>query len=346
MKSFSHQGLFVRKNLLDLWFCAVRYALCVGALTFALCSAVQAQQHRVYRIGVVTLGSSITAEISGLRDGLKEAGYLEGKNLVFDMGIAKTYDELRPIVQSYIEKRFDVIVTSGASAPLVAKEATRQIPIVFVGGADPVQTGLVKSTARPEGNITGIAHYRDVEIYGKRLEVLKEAAVHLRKVAVLYNARGENPAHVASLRLIQKAAPKLGLTLIEKPIKAASDVEKTLSEISSDKTDALFPICSTIFRDSNKTMAAFALEKKLALTGCNAPAVTDFGALLYYGADTYRLGQRSAWYVDRLLKGAKPQDLPVEAPSHFEMIINLATAKQIGVKIPPSLLARANRVIK
>ena len=117
----------------------------------------------------------MSEEIKGLRDGLKDAGYIEGKNLLLDVGIAKNYEGLRPIVQSYVEKQFDVIVSTGASAPLVAKESTQHIPIVFIGGADPIQVGLVKSMARPEGNITGIARYRDTEIYGKRLEVFKEA---------------------------------------------------------------------------------------------------------------------------------------------------------------------------
>jgi putative ABC transport system substrate-binding protein len=294
----------------------------------------------------VSLGSSITAAVKGLRDGLKDAGYIEGKNLLLDVGIAKSYDGLRPIIQSYVEKQFDVIVSTGASAPLVAKESTQHIPIVFIGGADPIQAGLVKSMARPEGNITGIARYRDVEIYGKRLEVFKEAMPNLRRVAVIYNARGENPTHFASLRLLQEMAPKLGVAIIEKPIKTVSDMEKVLSGISRDTMDGLFPICATIFRDLNKNMAERAGQKKVAMFGCSTLSVTDYGALLYYGADNYRLGQRGAWYVDRLLKGAKPQDLPVEAPSYFEMIVNLKTAKQIGLTIPPNVLARADRVIR
>jgi putative tryptophan/tyrosine transport system substrate-binding protein len=165
-------------------------------------------------------------------------------------------------------------------------------------------------------------------------------------VTVFYNARGENPTHLASLKLVQTIAPKLGLTLIEKPIKVVGDVEKTLSGISADNEDGLFLICATIFRDFHKRIAESAVQKKMALSGCSPVAVTEFGALLYYGADIYRLGLRGAWYVDRLLKGAKPQELPVEAPSYFEMIINLKTAKQIGLTIPPNVLARADRVIK
>jgi len=306
----------------------------------------QAQPRRVYSIGLVSLGSTESVEIKGLRDGLKDAGYIEGKNLLLAVGIAKSYEDLRPVVQSYIEKQFDVIVSTGGSAPLVAKELTQRIPIVFIGGADPIQVGLVKSLARPEGNITGIARYRDTEIYGKRLEVLKEAVPNLRRVTALYNARGENPTHFASLRLIQKIAPKLGVTIIEKPIKTVSELEKAISGISRDTTDGLFPICATIFRDLTKHMAETASQRKVALSGCSPLVVTDYGALLYYGADNYRLGQRSAWYVDRILKGTKPQDLPVEVPSDFEMIINLKTAKQIGLSIPPNILARADKVIR
>ena len=316
------------------------------ALLYALCLSVEAQPRRVYSIGIVSLGNIEIVEINGLRDGLKDAGYIEGKNLLLAVEIAKNYEGLRPVVQSYIEKQFDVIVSTGASAPLVAKEFTQHIPIVFIGGADPIQVGLVKSMARPEGNITGIARYRDTEIYGKRLEVFKEAVPSLRRVTVLYNARGENPTHFASLRLLQKIAPKLGVTIIEKPIKIVSEMEKAISGISRDTTDGLFPICATIFRDLTKNMAETASQRKVALSGCSPLVVTDYGALLYYGSDNYRLGQRGAWYVDRILKGSKPQDLPVEVPSYFEMIINLKTAKQVGLTIPSNVLARANRVIK
>jgi len=205
-----------------IWACQNRktFGLVLCVMLVALCSRLeaQAQQSRVYSVGLVSLGSTVNEAVKGLRDGLKDAGYIEGKNLLLDVGITKSYDGLRPIVQSYIEKQFDIIVSTGASAPLVAKKSTQHIPIVFIGGADPVQAGLVKSMARPEGNITGIARYRDTEIYGKRLEVFKEAVPNLRRVIVLYNARGENPTHFASLRLLQKIAPKLGVTIIEKPI--------------------------------------------------------------------------------------------------------------------------------
>jgi len=303
----------------------------------------EAQQQKVYRAGVLMIGSPDIPQMKGLRDGLREAGYVEGKNLLLDIPAKETIDELRPIAKAYIEKKFDVIIASGATAPLIARDLTREIPIVFVGSSDPIASGLVKSVARPEANVTGVASAGDVEMQGKSLEIFKEAVPTLRRVAVLYNARGENPGHANSLALVQKVAPALGLKLIEKPIKSTADIERALASVSKDTTDGLFIICSSLFRDPIKKIAAVAIQKRLALTGCYA---TEQGTLLSYGPDRYRIGHRGAWYVDRILKGTKPQDLPVEASIYFELVINLKTAKQIGVTIPPNVLARADRVIK
>ena len=145
---------------------------------------------------------------------------------------------------------------------------------------------------------------------------------------------------------VQKVAPNLGLKIVEKPIKSTADVDRALSLVSRDNTDGIFVICSGIFRDSFKKIAAVAIQKRLALTGCGLRHVTELGALLSYGADSYRIGHRGAWYVDRILKGTKPKDLPVEAPTYFEFVINLKAAKQIGLTIPPNVLVRANKVIK
>ena len=322
-------------------------AIALATVILAPPLLVEAQQQKVYRAGVLMLGSPDIAAMKGLRDGLKEAGYVEGKNLILDAPAIETIDELRPIAKAFIEKKFDVIVASGATAPLIARELTREIPIVFVGASDPVGSGLVKSAARPETNITGVASATDVEVQGKRLEAFKEAVPTLRRVAVLYNARGENPGHAKSLALVQKVAPALGLKLIEKPVKSTADIERALASVSKDTTDGLFVICSSLFRDSIKKMAAVAMQKRLALiTGCQGQAATEQGFLLSYGPDRYRIGHRGAWYVDRILKGTKPQDLPVEAPTYFELVINLKTAKQIGLTIPPNVLARADKVIR
>jgi putative ABC transport system substrate-binding protein len=319
----------------------------VYALTALILTTIhfaQAQQ-KIYRVGVLMLGGPDIPEIKGLRDGLKKAGYIEGTTLVLDFRNKETIEELRPLAKEYIEKKFDVIVAVGATAPLIAKELTQEVPIVFIGASDPVGSGLVKSVARPETNVTGVARATDVEMQGKRLEVFKEAVPTLRRVAVLYNARGENPGHAKSLALLQKVAPSLGLKIVEQPIKSTADVDRALSLVSRDNTDGVFVICSGIFRDSIKKIAAVAIQKKLASTGCGLRHV-ELGALLSYGADSYRIGHRGAWYVDRILKGTKPQDLPVEAPTYFEFVINLKTAKQIGLTIPPNVLVRADRVIK
>ena len=169
-------------------------------LFLVLCFQAEAQQQKVYRAGILMIGSSDIPSMKGLRDGLKELGYVEGKNLLLDIPAKETIDELRPIAKAYIEKQFDVIVAMGATAPLIARELTREIPIVFVGSSDPIASGLVKSVARPEANVTGVASATDVELQGKRLELFKEAVPTLRRVAVLYNARGENPAMLKASR--------------------------------------------------------------------------------------------------------------------------------------------------
>jgi putative ABC transport system substrate-binding protein len=168
------------------------------------------------------VGALVVAEtplIKGFREGLlKEAGYIEGKNLVLDVPVKQNYDELRPIAKAYMERKFDVIVTFGGTTTLIAKELTPEIPIVFVGVVDPITTGVVNSLARPEANVTGVVSRTDLELHGKRLEVFKEAVPTLRRLLVLYNARGENPLHMKSLELIQRAAPNFGLKLTKKPI--------------------------------------------------------------------------------------------------------------------------------
>jgi putative ABC transport system substrate-binding protein len=315
------------------------------ATFFLIASPAEAQpQGKVYQVGVMTVGTPVL-QIKGVRDGLKEAGYTEGKNLVLNVLAKKTYEELRPIAKAYIAKNFDALVTMGGTATLIAKESTQEIPIVFIGAADPVGSGFLKSFSRPEANLTGVAGRSDLEMHGKRLQTLKEVVPALRRVTVLYNARGENPIHEKSLALIQKIAPTLRLKLAEKPIKHTADIEETLSSVSKSTTDGLFSICATLFRDYTKQMIAVAIEKRLALMVCGADS-TEQGSLLSYGSDTYRLGQRGAWYIDRILKGTKPQDLPVESPTYFQLVINLKTAKQIGLTIPPNVLARADRVIR
>jgi putative ABC transport system substrate-binding protein len=227
-----------------------------------LASARIADAQRIYRVGVLQAGSPDVAELKGLRDGIKEAGYIEGKNLIMDIpATEQSIDQLRSQAKEYIEKKADVMVGIGGTTILIAKELTQEVPLVFLGAADPVLSGLVRSVARPEANITGVARATDVEMQGKRLEVFQEAVPTLQRVTVLYNARGENPAHAKNLTLLQTVAPNLGLKLTEKPIKSTDDIDRVLSSVSKNNTDGLFVICSGIFRDAFKKIAAVSIQK-------------------------------------------------------------------------------------
>ncbi|HEU4346062.1 MAG TPA: ABC transporter substrate-binding protein [Candidatus Binatia bacterium] len=322
------------------------FAFALGTLLFAVCFSAHAQQAKSYSVVVLVIGSSEIPQIKGLRDGLKELGYNQGKNLSLDVSAKSTYEELRPLVKSYKEKKVDVMVTIGGTATVVVKEIAPEIPTVFSFGSDPVQAGFVDSIARPGSNLTGVTTRTGPEFQGKRLEIFKEAVPTLRRATVLYNARGDNPGHEMNLNMLRQSAPKLDIKLIAKPIKVISDLDNSLQTLSRETTDGVFVIAASIFRTRFNKIVPAATEKKLPVLGAEAFHVIDDGALLFYDSDRFRIGQRLAWYVDRILKGTKPQDLPVEAPTYFELMINLKTAKQIGITIPPSVLARADRVIK
>jgi putative ABC transport system substrate-binding protein len=314
---------------------------------FAMCGvAVDAQPAKIYRVGVLVVGSSDIPQINGLRDGLKELGYIQGKNIALDISAKDTYDELRPLVKSYKEKKVDALVTIGGTATSIVKEIAPEIPTVFYFGSDPVQAGFVKSIAHPETNLTGVTTHTGPEMEGKRLELFHEAVPTMRRVTVLYNARGENPAHMMNLEVLRKAGPALGVKLQEKPIKVDDDLDQALRAVSKKTSDGIFVLGASMFRNRFNQIVPAAMQKKLAVMGTEAEHVTRDGALIYYDSDRYKIGRRAAWYVDRVLKGTKPQDLPVEAPIYFELIINLKTAKQIGLTVPPNLLVRADKVIR
>ena len=185
-----------------------------------------------------------------------------------------------------------------------------------------------------------------MEIIGKRLELFKEAVPGLRRVALLHNARGENPIHAAGLNVVREIAPRMGLTLQEKPAKSVGDIDEALRKISKATSDGIFIICSGLFNEPFKKIVTVASQKKLPLWNCFPEQTGAQGALISYHPDRYRNGYRGAWYVDKILRGTKPADLPVEQPTNFELVINLKAAKQIGLTIPPNVLARADKVIK
>jgi putative ABC transport system substrate-binding protein len=238
-----------------------------------------------------------------------------------------------------------IVVSARAGWIRGAKNATKTIPIVMVGiGADPVEESLVESLARPGGNVTGITNL-SVDLGGKRLELLKEAIPKVARVAVLYN--WTNRASVREVKeVLPVAARALKLTIQPWGVRSADDFEKVFAALNKQRPDGLFvPPGGPLIFSNGKRIAAFALKSRLPTMYATREAV-DAGGLMYYGADLADSYRRVAYYVDRILKGAKPADLPVEQPTKFELVINLETAKQIGVTIAPEVLARANRLIK
>ena len=241
--------------------------------------------------------------------------------------------------------KVDIIVVAGGDrAVQAAKNATKTIPIVMAGaGLDPVEAGLVESLARPGGNVTGITNLAR-ELGGKRLELLKEAVPKLARVAVLYDPA--NPTNVLDVKeVLPVAARALRLTIQPWEVRAADGFEKVFAALNKQRPDGLYVLGSPLMDANQKRIVGFALKSRLPSMYGSRETV-DAGGLMYYGADHADSYRRVAYYVDRILKGAKPADLPVEQPTKFELVINLKTAKQIGLTIPPEVLARANRLIK
>jgi putative tryptophan/tyrosine transport system substrate-binding protein len=316
--------------------------LLVGFALVSVHLAEAQQQARVYRIGVLTLHTQDRPHLQGLRDGLKKAQYSEGKNLLLNIMQATNAEKLRSIAKDYAEEKMDIIVTTGNVETVVAK-AVWSIPIIFMPAGEPVQSGFVKSLARPGANITGLAYLGDIEIFGKDLEIFRDAVPNLRRVLIFYDS-GEDFIPGVSLPLLRKVAQVLAITLVEKPVQSLAQAEQEISAAPRN-TDGIFFICTSLFSDFKK-IAENSRRKKLPSYGCSSRAVEEDGTLLSYRPDLYQIGQRGAWYVDRILKGAKPGDLPVEQPIKFKLVINLRTAMDIGLKIPAHVLVTADMVIK
>jgi putative ABC transport system substrate-binding protein len=328
------------------------FALAILFLAFVLvvCGAVaQAQQtKKVPRIGYLSSGdlASESTRSEAIRLALRELGYIEGQNIAIEYRYAEGKQDRYPeLAAELVRLKVDIIVVSGGYRTIqAAKNATKTIPIVMVGrGIDPVVAGLVESLARPGGNVTGITNLTG-ELGGKRLELLKEAVPKLARVAVLYEPA--NPASVRDVKeILPVAARALKLTIQPWEVRDANGFEKVFAALNKQRPDGLYVTSGPLTRDNRKRIAGFALKSRLpSMYGTREPV--DAGGLMYYGADLVDSYRRVAYYVDRILKGAKPADLPVEQPTKFELVINLKTAKQIGLTIPQSMLYRADKVIK
>jgi putative ABC transport system substrate-binding protein len=323
------------------------FALC--AMLFALCSSAEAQQPtKIPRIGYLSNVDAATdsARAEGLRLALRELGYIEGQNIAIEYRYAEGKQDRSPeLAAELVRLKVDIIVVATGDRYIrAAKNATRTIPIVMMGqGSDPVKAGHVESLARPGGNVTGITNLTR-ELGGKRLELLKEAVPKLSRVAVLYD-----PALPQSLHEVKELLPAdaraLKLTIELWEIRAVDDFEKVFAALNKQRPDGLYALTSGVMRPNRKRIAGFALKSRLPSVSSSEEFV-DAGGLMSYAADDADSYRRVAIYVDKILKGAKPADLPVEQPTKFELIISLKTAKQIGVTIPQSLLYRADKVIK
>jgi putative ABC transport system substrate-binding protein len=326
---------------------AVSSMLVVVILLAVVVPAEAQQPKKVHRIGYLSLtGIPNELRVDSLRQGFRQLGYAEGKNIVIDVrGAEGKLDRLNELAAELVRLKVDIIVVAGGANTIrAAKNATKTIPIVMVGeGSDPVEAGLVESLARPGGNVTGITNLSR-ELGGKRLELLKDAVLKLARVAVLYELA--TPFNVIEVKeVLPVAARALRLTLQPWEVRDANDFEKVFAALIKQRPDGLYLPSGPLMRANEKRIADFTLKSRLPSVYENREAV-DAGGLMSYGADLAESYRRVAYYVDIILKGAKPADLPVEQPKKFELVINLKTAKQIGLTIPPEVLARANRLIK
>jgi len=319
--------------------------LTLGALLFALSLPAQAQQPaRIPRIGILitSSASSVSARVETFRQRLRELGYVEGKNIVIEYRYADgKIDRLDNLVTELIQLKVDVIVTAGP-ATLAAKKASATIPIVFTAANDPLGTGLVSSLARPGGNITGLSVMAP-DLDGKRLELLKEAFPKIARVAFLWQSSGSR----GNLALIdmEPAAKALGVKLLSLEVQGLGDFESAFARAKKDGAQALITSQNPLITAQQRQVLDFAAKNRLPAM-YPASEFVEAGGLMSYAPNYADLYRRAADFVDKILKGAKPADLPVEQPMKFELIINLKTAKQIGVTIPSNVLARADRVIR
>jgi putative ABC transport system substrate-binding protein len=319
-------------------------SLLAASLLSWVCLAEAQQPAKVPRIGYLTSGNpagSVAPE--WLREGLRKLGYVEGKNILIEYRYAEWGSQtLSELAEELVRLKVDVLLTIGTEPSLAAQRATRTIPIVMATPGDPVGAGLVASMARPGGNITGVTA-TTVDLGWKRLELLKEVTPKISSVAVLWIPT--NTGNKLQMKETEDAAHSLDLHLQPAGVEGPNDFESAFSALNRGKTHSLIVLGSPIFFTHRVRITDLAAKSRLPAIYPTSPYV-DAGGLMSYGNDLSIVHRRAAGYVDKILKGAKPADLPVERPMKFELVINLKTAKQIGLTIPGSVLYRADRVIK
>lgn len=316
-------------------------ALALGAMLLGLCLPAAAQQpKKVPRIGYLTTAapSADSPDREAFREGLRNLGYIEGQNIMIEYRYAESRTERLPeLAADLVRLKVDVIFVAGTRAAVAVKNATGTIPIVMIS-SDPLGSGLIESLARPGGNVTGVSLMFQ-ELGGKRLELFREAFPQVRRLAALWNVI----AH-SHLRETQTAAQRLGFEILSLEIRGPEDFDSAFVLLTREQPHGLFTFTSALLSANRKRIVEFAAKNRLPAIYHNEGFV-EAGGLMSYAPSLRGSFRRAATYVDKILKGTKPADLPVEQPMKFELIINLKTAKEIGLTIPPSVLARADGVI-
>jgi len=315
-----------------------------GAVLLAAPLAAHAQEQKagkVYRIGFLRAGQPPKPWVEAFQQGLRERGYVDGQNVVVEFRFTDgSFNQLPRLAEELVRLKVDVILASAAPPALAAKKATTSVPIVFVNVFDPVELGLIPSLGRPGGNITGLAT-TSADLAGKRLELLRELVPKLRRVAVLWDP--SNPTNPIQLKGVEVAARTLGLQLQPAPVQGPSDFDTAFK--AARGANGLLLLDSPLVITHRARLAGLAATGRLpAISGLRD--FVEVGGLMSYGVDFPDSFRRAATYVDKILRGAKPADLPVEQPTKFELVINLKTAKTLGLAMPPSLLVRADQLIE
>jgi ABC-type uncharacterized transport system substrate-binding protein len=308
-----------------------------------LCATAQAQEPKVYRVGVLVPGSPWYEIIDGLRAGLKELGLEEGKRYLLAIrdwkGDTKAGEEAAKNLE---QEKVDLIYASSSGSALAAKRATADTPIVFCAGTDPVVLGLAESFAKPGGRLTGV-YYRDTDLMPKRLEILKEIVPKLRRVVTFYNPRTR--VAIESSKLVREAAQQMGVQFIERHFASVDELQRGIRTLKTGEADAFMAVADPEVDNQYQLMIETARLKHLPTMFVRQNFAIE-GGLASYSVSFHEVGRLSAKYVQRVLTGVAPKDLPLQGVDKIELILNLKTAKQIGLTIPPNVLARADRVIK
>jgi putative ABC transport system substrate-binding protein len=313
-----------------------------GATAWPLVARAQGGIPRVGFMGNSTAALEVNL-VDSFREGLRELGYEEGRNIAIEYRWADgRYERFAALVAELIAAKVDVIVTAGTPAALAVKKATSTVPLVMVAVGDPVGTGLVPSLARPDGNLTGLSSVAP-DLEGKRLELLREIVPSVSRIAVFINS--VNPFHATSMRQAQSAGKTLGVKVQQYDIRKSEDLDGAFAAIRKERPDALLILADRVFLHNRERIVDFTEEQRLPNVSAYKEVV-EAGGLMSYGPSYEDMHKRAAIYVNKILKGAKPGNLPIEQPTKFTLVVNLKAAKALGISMPPAVLSRADDVIE